>query len=357
MPRTVIHQATTERLAILAPDGTLDSALAPDLEPALLARMYEAMVRIRQVDDKALKLQRQGRMGTWGSLRGQEAAQVGMALAMGPDDWVVPSFREHGLLLLRGVPGHLVYAFWKGDERGAALDPAWHCLPPAVPVGSQHLHAVGLGWAFARRGQPAVAVACGGDGSTSEGDFHEALNFAAVFRARTVFFIQNNQWAISVPFRSQTASTSVAERAAGFGLPGLQVDGNDVLAVFVAAREALERARSGGGPTLLEALTYRMQDHTTADDAGRYRDPAEVQAWAERDPLVRLRRLLEARGEWSDGREAELRERVAGEVDGIVAAFEALPPPQPTDLFDHVYAELPWHLAEQRAALEQEVRP
>jgi pyruvate dehydrogenase E1 component alpha subunit len=355
MPRTVIHQAVTERLEILAPDGSLDEALAPDLGDARLVEAYEAMTRIRLFDDKALKLQRQGRMGTWGSLKGQEAAQVGMALAMEPADWVVPSFREHGLMLLRGVPGHLIYAFWKGDERGAALDPAWRCLPPAVPVGSQHLHAVGLGWALARRGERAAAVACGGDGSTSEGDFHEALNFAGVFQTPTVFFIQNNQWAISVPFRVQTAAASIAQKAVGYGLPGVQVDGNDVLAVYVAAREALERARSGGGPTLIEAHTYRLQDHTTADDAGRYRDAAEVAAWAEKDPLRRLRLLLEARALWDEAREAALLQRLAGEVEAAVAAFEGLPAPEPADVFDHAYAELPWNLAEQRAALLKEV--
>jgi pyruvate dehydrogenase E1 component alpha subunit len=357
MPRLPIHEAVTERLEILAPDGTLDTLLAPELDDDRWIAIYEDLVLVRQFDDKALKLQRQGRMGTWGSVRGQEAAQVGMALAMSADDWLVPSFREHGLMLLRGVPGHLIYAFWKGDERGAALDPAWRCLPPAVPVGSQHVHGAGLGWGLRKRGLAAAAVTCGGDGSTSEGDFHEALNFAGVFKANTVFFIQNNQWAISVPFGAQTAATSIAQKAVAYGLPGLQVDGNDVLAVYVAAREALERARTGGGPTLIEALTYRMQDHTTADDAGRYRDAAEVALWAEKDPLLRVRRLLEARALWGEAQEAGLLARVNERVEAIVQAFEALPAPSPSDLFDHVYAELPWNLAEQKAALAKEVAP
>jgi len=355
MPRLTIHQAVTERLEILAPDGTLDEAMAPSLGGDELVTLYGDMTLLRQFDDKALKLQRQGRMGTWGSLRGQEAAQAGLALALGADDWIVPSFREHGLQLLRGVPGHLIYAFWKGDERGAALDPAWHCLPPSVPVGSQHLHGTGLGWGFRKRGLGTVAVACGGDGSTSEGDFHEALNFAGVFKANTIFFIQNNQWAISVPFHAQTASTSIAQKAAAYGIAGVQVDGNDVLAVYAAAREAVERARSGGGATLIEAHTYRMQDHTTADDAGRYRTPDDVAAWAAKDPLARLRRLLEARALWDDAREAALLEQVDDRVEAMVQELEALPPPSPGDMFDHVYAQLPWNLAEQKAALEKEV--
>lgn len=315
------------------------------------------MVSIRSFDDKPLKMQRQGRMGTWGSLRGQEAAQVGVAAAMAPDDWLVPSFREHGLLLLRGVPGHLIYAGWRGDERGQFYPEGVKALPPSVPIGSQLLHGVGLGLALRLRNDPGVVVACGGDGATSQGDFHEALNFAAVFRARTIFLVQNNGWAISLPRSKQTASASIAQKAHSYGLPGIQVDGNDVLAVYAAARELLERARRGDGGGLLEAHTYRMGDHTTADDAGRYRSADEVAAWALRDPILRLRRFLETRGLWSEDRERALLEETQAEVERTVETLEAMPPADPGSIFEHLYAEMTPLLREQQAALRKEVRP
>jgi pyruvate dehydrogenase E1 component alpha subunit len=356
MPRTTIYEAATERLEILDPEGRADERLLP---PALSEEdwigLYRNMVLIRHFDEKALNLQRQGRMGTWGSLRGQEAAQAGLAMALEAEDWVVPSFREHGLLLLRGVPGHLVYAFWKGDERGGALPEETRCLPPAIPVGSQLLHAVGAGLALRLRGERGVAVGLAGDGASSEGDFHEAMNFAGVFRPKTVFYIQNNQWAISVPFSRQTAARSIAQKAHAYGIPGIQVDGNDVFACYAAAREALDRARAGEGATLVEALTYRMGNHTTADDAQKYRPAEELAYWAARDPLLRMRRFLESRGLWDGEREAAWAAEVQERVEGEVRALEAMDPPAPSSIFDFLYESLPWNLAEQKAALLKEV--
>jgi pyruvate dehydrogenase E1 component alpha subunit len=230
------------------------------------------------------------------------------------------------------------------------------CFPIAVPVGSQWQHGAGVGLSLKLRGEHAAAVVFGGDGSTSEGDFHEGLNAAGVFQANTVFVIQNNQWAISVPLSQQTASKTLAQKAHAYGVPGIQVDGNDVFAVYVAMTEALERARSGGGPTLIEAVTYRLGDHTTADDATRYRSAEEVASWQERDPILRLRRYLEDSGLWDESQESMLEEEARSYVDAQVEALEQMQPQPATAIFDSMYKDMPPHVAEQRAALEKEVQ-
>ena len=355
MPKKVVHEAATYRLEILDRDGKADKALLPELTADQLLWLYGQMVRLRRFDEKALNLQRQGRLGTYASMRGQEAAQVGVSLALAPEDWVVPSFREHGLQILHGYPPHLIYAFWKGDERGSAPPEGIRCLPPSIPVGSQLLHAAGLALSLKLKGEKAVAVGCAGDGASSEGDFHEALNFAGVFGVPAVFLIQNNQWAISVPFKHQTAAETIAQRAHGYGIQGIQVDGNDVLAVYAAAKEALDRARSGGGATLIEALTYRMENHTTADDAVRYRPAEELEYWKARDPIDRMRKFLVGRKLWSDAKEEALLLEAAAWVEGEVAALEAMPAPSPADIFDHMYKEIPWNLRAQREELLGEV--
>ena len=355
MPRTPVVTATIERLEILTPDGSVDEALLPDLDGEQMVGLYREMVRMRAFDEKAVKLQRQGRMGTWAPLKGQEAPQAAVALAMEPQDWLVPAFREHGIMLARGVPGHILYAYWAGDERGSAFPEGVRVFPIPVPVGSQFAHGAGVGLSMKLQGEPAVAVTFGGDGATSEGDFHEALNFAGVFKAQTVFVIQNNQWAISVPRERQTASETLAQKAVAYGMPGIQVDGNDVFAVYVAAREAIDRARSGEGPTLIEAVTYRLGDHTTADDAGRYRDPEDLARWMERDPISRLRRFLEARDLWDAQREEVLAAEAAAWVESQVEALEAMSAPDPADIFRHMYAEMPPHLREQMEELLEEV--
>ncbi len=355
MPRRPVVTATIERLEILSPDGSVDEALLPELSGEDMVGLYREMVRMRAYDEKAVKLQRQGRMGTWAPLKGQEAPQAALALAMEPEDWLIPAFREHGIMLARGVPGHVLYAYWAGDERGSAFPEDVRVFPIPVPVGSQFAHGAGVGMSLALRGEPGVAVTFGGDGATSEGDFHEALNFAGVFRARTVFVIQNNQWAISVPREKQTAAETLAQKAVAYGIPGIQVDGNDVFAVYVAAREALDRARSGEGPTLIEAVTYRLGDHTTADDAGRYRDPEELARWQERDPLPRMRRFLESRGLWDEQQELVLTEEATAWVEAQVEALESMPAPDPLDIFRYMYAEMPASLREQMEELREEV--
>ena len=355
MPYIDVHRATTKRLEILDKDGNVDEALAPALSKEQLVGLMRSMLRMRVFDEKALNLQRQGRMGTFGSLRGQEAAQAGLALALRPEDWLVPSIREQGVVEARGIPMHLYYGFCKGDERASRFPDA-RCLPQSIPVGSQLLHAAGLGMALRLRGERAAAVGFAGDGASSEGDFHEALNFAGVFKAQTLFYIQNNGWAISVPFRQQTAAETIAQRAHGYGFEGVQVDGNDVLAVYVASAQALDHVRSGAGPCLIEAVTYRLESHTTADDHTRYRDAAELEYWQERDPLLRMRTFLTRQKLWDEAQEQALREKVSRAAEEQVALLEQMAPPDPGDIFNYMFEVLPATLRQQRDQFLQEPR-
>lgn len=356
MPRTQVYEAVTERLEILDTEGQVDSDLMPEIDPSRIRDLYRDMVLMRTFDTKALKLQRQGRMGTWPPIKGQEAVQAGVAMAMAETDWLIPAFREHGIMVLRGVPLHLVFAYWAGDERGSCYPEDVRCFPVAVPVGSQWQHGTGVGLSLKLRGEEAVAVTFGGDGSTSEGDFHEAVNCAGVFGTKTVFVIQNNQWAISVPLHQQTAAETLAQKAHAYGIPGIQVDGNDVFAVFSAATEAIERTRRGDGPSLIEAVTYRLGDHTTADDASRYRPDEELEKWEGRDPILRLRRYLVEQGLWDDDQETVLTEEAVSWVDGQVKALEEMEPQAPEEIFNSMYAEPPSHVTEQMQELLEEVR-
>ena len=356
MPRTKVYEAVTERLEILDTEGRVDSALMPEIDPSRTRDLYRDMVLMRTFDTKALKMQRQGRMGTWPPIKGQEAVQAGVAMAMGENDWLIPAFREHGIMVLRGVPLHLVFAYWAGDERGSCYPEEVRCFPVAVPVGSQWQHGAGVGLSLKLRGEEAVAVTFGGDGSTSEGDFHEAVNCAGVYGAKTVFVIQNNQWAISVPLHRQTAAKTLAQKAHAYGIPGIQVDGNDVFAVYAAATEAIERTRLGEGPCLIEAVTYRLGDHTTADDASRYRPDEELVKWEGRDPILRLRRYLVEQGLWDDDQEAVLLEEATNWVDGQVTLLEEMEPQTPEEIFTSMYADPPPHVEEQMRSLLEELR-
>ncbi len=356
MPRTKVYEAVTERLEILDTEGGVDTALMPEIDPSRIRDLYRDMVQMRTFDSKALKLQRQGRMGTWPPIKGQEAIQAGVALAMGDNDWLIPAFREHGIMVLRGVPLHLVFAYWAGDERGSSYPEDVRCFPVAVPVGSQWQHGTGVGLSLKLRDEDAVAVTFGGDGSTSEGDFHEAVNCAGVFGTKTVFVIQNNQWAISVPLHRQTAAETLAQKAHAYGIPGIQVDGNDVFAVYAAATEAIERTRRGEGPSLIEAVTYRLGDHTTADDASRYRPEEELEKWEGRDPILRLRRYLVEQELWDDDQETVLLEEATSWVDGQVKALEEMEPQAPEEIFTSMYAAMPPHVVEQMQSLLEEVR-
>ena len=287
-----------EPVQLVAPDGapTSERRYRRDLPPETLSWLYEMMVATRGVDDEFTNLQRQGELALYASCRGQEAAQIGATAALRKTDWLFPQYRELGAFLVRGITVAQMGAVWRGSWHGGLGFTARHCAPISIPIGTQQLHAVGAAMAAQRLGEDSVTVAFLGDGATSEGDVHEALNMAAVFDAPCVFFVQNNQWAISVPVRQQVAGGSIAARAAGYGMPGIQVDGNDVLACYAVTDNAVARMRAGGGPVLIEALTYRMGPHTTSDDPTRYRDPAELARWADRDPIERYRRYLERIG-------------------------------------------------------------
>jgi pyruvate dehydrogenase E1 component alpha subunit len=327
----------------------------PDLTPERIRALYEIMVLTRRFDERMLKLQRQGRLGTFARVMGQEGAHVGAAFALRDEDWVVPAFREAGIFLLRGMKMEHFLQYWGGDERGNLMPAGVRMLPTAIPVGTHMLHAVGIGWAMKHRGEKVAVLTSFGEGATSEGDFSEAMNFAGVFQAPVVFLCQNNQWAISVPYHKQTAACTVAQKAVGYGMPGVQVDGNDVFAVYRTVSEALERARNGGGPSLIEAHTYRVTDHTTADDARRYRSEKEVAVWRRRDPIARLARYMKKNGLLDDEGEAAVETRADEQVAEAVAAFEAMEPPSPEEIFAHVFAEITPPLAEQRADLLRRV--
>ncbi len=345
-----------ERLQILGEDGRARPGLEPDLPAEGLRVLYSRMVLTRVADAKALKLQRQGRLGTFASSRGHEACQVGTASAMAPGDWLFPYFRDLGAYLTLGYPLADYFHYWMGNEAGLRTPDGLNIYPLAIPVASQILHAVGAGLAANYRKLKVAVVATFGDGATSEGDFHEAMNFAGVFKTPNVFVCYNNQFAISVPRSRQTASATIAQKAVAYGFRGVQVDGNDVLAVRAAVGEAATAARSGAGPTLVEAYTYRMGDHTTSDDAARYRAKDEVAEWEKRDPILRLRSYLEAKGLWNEGREKEVQDQAAAAVEKAVEAAEARPPATVEDIFAYTYAAMPPTLKEELKELQAALR-
>ncbi|GAC1316413.1 MAG: pyruvate dehydrogenase (acetyl-transferring) E1 component subunit alpha [Chloroflexota bacterium] len=298
----------------------------PELAPDELRALYGWMVFGRQLDARGLQLQRQGRVGVWGPMIGQEAAQAGLGLAMQPGDWIFPSYREVITLVMRGLSLKDLFAYYRGLYWPAnPLETG--VFPIQIVIGDQSLHAVGAGMGFALQDQQRVAVGVIGDGATSQGDFLEALNFAAVFNAHSVLFVQNNQWAISMPRTRQTASETLAQKGLAQGVMGVVVDGNDALAVYAVSRWALERARSGGGPALVEALTYRLGAHTTADDPRRYQPDTEIDEWRARDPVVRLRRYLERRGLWDAQIEETLICDALRQIDAAIEDSEAVPLP------------------------------
>lgn len=340
MPERTIASFHIKRLDILDEQGAADESLLPPLSPDEVRRLYRLLVLSRTFDRRALSLQREGRIGTYASVLGQEASQVGSALAVTQADWVFPSFREMAVFITLGYPLPMLLQYWSGDERGLCTPAGLNIFPVCIPVATHVPHAVGAALAAKHRGDSAAAVAYFGDGGTSKGDFHEGLNFAGIFRAPVVFICQNNHWAISVRRERQTASETLAQKAVAYGFPGIQVDGNDVFAVYRATKEALDRARSGAGPTLIECFTYRMSDHTTADDASRYRSREEVEEWKEKDPLLRLMRFMEKRSLLDDAYRQKVEEDAKKEVDEAVRAAESVEPPDPKDMLIYTAARL-----------------
>lgn len=322
-------------------------------DPAVLIPLYRAMVLTRQFDMKAIALQRTGKIGTFASSLGQEAVGVGVASAMRPEDVLVPSYRDHGAQFLRGVTMTESLLYWGGDERGSNFAAARYDFPNCVPIGTQVCHAAGAAYAMKLRGEARVAVCLFGDGGTSKGDFYEGMNMAGAWQLPLVLVINNNQWAISMPRGHQSAAQTLAQKAIAAGIPGVQVDGNDIVAVHQAALDALDQARTGHGPTLIEAITYRLGDHTTADDASRYRDSKVVeQQWA-LEPVARLRNYLLHLNAWDAQQEEQLTKACAQQVNEAVDAYLAIPPPNTAAMFDHLYATLPQALRTQLATAQR----
>ncbi len=334
----------------LDPEGVLLGPLPEAMaNPAELVKLYRAMVLTRAFDAKAVALQRTGRLGTFASSLGQEAVGVGAASAMAADDVLLPSFRDQAAQLWRGVTPVELLLYWGGDERGSDFAGPRQDFPISVPVASHVPHAAGVALAMKLRGEARAVLCIVGDGATSKGDFYEALNLAGVWQLPMVVVVNNNQWAISVSRGAQSAAGTLAQKAIGAGIPGKQVDGNDVIIVRDSVARALARARAGGGASLIEALTYRLSDHTTADDAGRYRDDAEVSRHWHGEPIARLRQYLVTRGAWNREAEEHALADAAAAIERAAETYLATPPQPVSAMFDYMFATLPASLAAQRA--------
>lgn len=345
-----------EMLRVIQDDGTRNPKTDPELSKDGLLELYRIMLLERTLDDRMLSLQRQGRIGFYGPSLGQEAAIVGAAFAMEPRDWIFPQYREPGAALVRGMPLEMLIAQFFGNAQDPVMGRQMPChyvfregnfMSISSCVGTQIPLAVGAAWAAKIRKDPIVSLVYFGDGGTSTSDFHTGMNFAGVFRAPVVFVCNNNQWAISVPVRRQTAAETLAQKADAYGFEGVRVDGMDALAVVAAVRDAQRRARSGGGPTLVEAVTYRLGPHSSSDDPTRYRDEAEVEAWRQRDPIDRMRNHLVARGIWDADADTRLQQELNDAITEAVHAVERAPPPSLDAMFGDVYEGTPSHLEEQ----------
>jgi len=353
MPIKSAYTTTIEHVSILDENGNFDAKLGKDLIPdADLVRLYEHMTLCREFDLIGFKLQRSGRMGTFPQNWGQEATSTGAAYCMQPKDWLVTCYRENAGMFWRGLPMECILWHWMGDERGNRIPEPLRITPIAIPIGTQMLHAVGLAWAGKLRQEGNISVTFFGDGATSEGDFHEAMNFATVLQVPTVFFCQNNGWAISTPTRSNVGAQTIAQRGLAYGAHCVQCDGNDLFAVVKVMKDATARAREKNQVTFIEGLTYRMGDHTTADDARRYRDAGELDAWTKRDPLARIRKHMEGRKMWDAKREDALQSRAKAEIAEVVKRAEEIPAPSKDDIFNYTYAAIPDGLRHQRDSMQ-----
>ncbi|HHT9120820.1 MAG TPA: pyruvate dehydrogenase (acetyl-transferring) E1 component subunit alpha [Candidatus Hypogeohydataceae bacterium YC41] len=351
MPKKIVANFNVEYWQVLSPDGNVDKKLMPELSPDEIKELYELMLLARTFDDKAFHLQRQGRIGTYLPVKGQEASQVGTAYALDKNDWILPSGRDIAACITRKLPIHMILLYRGGDARGAQIPEGLNIFPFTIPSSTHITHCTGVAWASKLLKQKAVVMGYFGDGASSRGDFHEGLNFAGVYKVPVVFVCENNGYAISLPREKQTAAETIAQRAFSYGFEGIQVDGNDVFAAYAAAKYAVEKARKGKGPTLIECVTYRMGDHSTADDATRYRSQEEVAQWAKRDPIETLEKYMRKNKLLDEKSKKTLFENIKAKVEEAVTVYEKIPPPQPEDMFKYTYAQMPEKLKEQMEEL------
>lgn len=335
--RTAPENYLKNMLQILDHKGNVvKPELLPKWSDEKFLEIYRQFVLLRMADQKLVNLQRQGRSGTYAQIEGQEACQIGSAICLDKKtDWIFPSFRELGVCYLHGAPLEKIYLYWMGNEWGSHVDA--NVAPVSIPVGSHPAHAVGYAWGLKMQKKPGITVSYFGDGATSTGDFYEAMNFAGVFKIPTIFFCQNNQWAISVPRSRQTAAETLAQKAVAAGIPGVQVDGNDIFACFSVMSEAVSRARKGEGATLIEAVTYRANHHTTSDDESRYRPREEVEYWKARDPISRYKLFLQKKGLWKDDLEKAAVKEADEKIQKAAEIASNTPPPKPEEMFDYLF--------------------
>lgn len=350
---TIIETFEIPRVQYLGKDGSLQSNIACAEDKERMLELYKQMMKARLFDKKAIALQRTGRMGTYAPINGQEAISSAIGLAMDKEDVFVPYYRDYAAQFQRGVRMKDILMYWGGDERGSDFSNP-NDLPICVPIASQCLHAAGIAFSFQYKDEKRVAVVCIGDGGTSEGDFYEAINVAGAWKLPVVFIVNNNQWAISVPLEKQTACSTIAQKAISAGFKGIQIDGNDVIACYEQISQAIRSAREGNGPVLIEATTYRLCDHTTADDATRYQPKTQVEVAETEEPIARMKHYLESKCWWDQSNEDNLIERISTEIEAAVEDYLATPAPSIASMFDYMYADMPEYLAEQKAEAIEE---
>jgi pyruvate dehydrogenase E1 component alpha subunit len=347
MVKKIIEKFEVEYLQVLDENGKVDEKLMPNLPSKQIKGLYELMILMRTFDDKAFSLQRQGRIGTYIQFKGQEASQLGSAYVLQDKDWMFPMYRSGGALIVRKHPMHQLLQYYGGDARGQKSAENINNFPISIAVGTQTPHAVGCAWASKLKKEKVVSLVYTGDGGTSRGDFHDALNFAGINQVPCIIVVENNQYAISTPRKKQTAAETIAQKAIAYGVKGIQVDGNDVFAVYKATKEAVDNARAGKGPTLIETITYRMADHSTSDDAKKYRSDKEVREWAKKDPILRLEKYMKANKLLDDKYKQEVAKKAKEKVEKEVEVYEKIEDPNPEDIFKYTYAEPTENLKEQ----------